>query len=79
MTTPVITVSESQGDLEALTSNKGAGPGGLFPKALKTLASYVAPTLYRIFNLSLQASQIPDDWSHAIVTPVVSRQPPLCR
>ncbi len=31
---------------------------------------FIAPTLSRIFNLSLQTSQIPDDWRHAIVTPV---------
>ncbi len=43
---------------------------GYFFKALKTLSPYIAPKLSRIFNLSLQTFQIPDDWRHAIVTPV---------
>ncbi len=50
------------GALEALNSNKGAGPDGLFPKALKSLSPYIAPSLSHIFNLSLQTSQIPDHW-----------------
>ncbi len=35
MANPHITESETQGALEALNSNKGAGPDGLFHKALK--------------------------------------------
>ncbi len=70
MATPRITESEVQRALEALNHNKGASLDGLFPKALKTLSPYIAPTLSRIFNLYLQTSQIPDDWRHAIVTPV---------
>ncbi len=53
MATPHITESETQRALEALNPNKGAGPDGLFPKALKTLSPHIAPTLPRIFNLSL--------------------------
>ncbi len=70
MATPHITDSETQRAPEDLNSNKGAGPDGLFPKALKTLSPYIAPELSHIFNLSLQTSQIPDDWLYAIVTPV---------
>ncbi len=33
------------------------------------MSPFIAPTLSRIFNLSLQTSQIPDDWRHAIATP----------
>ncbi len=67
MANPLITVSETQ---RALNPNKGTGPDGLFVKALKTLSPYLSPTISRIFNLSLQTSQISDDWRHAIVTPV---------
>ncbi len=45
---PHIIESETQRVLEALNPNKGAGPDGLFPKALKTLSPYIAPTLSRI-------------------------------
>ncbi len=71
METPHITESETQRALEALNPNKGAGPDGPISKALKTLSPYIALTLSRIFNLLLLlTSQIPDDWRHAIVTPV---------
>ncbi len=70
MANPHITESETRRALEVLNPNKGASPDGLFPKALKTRSLYIAPTLPRIFMLSLQTSQIPDDWRHAIVTPV---------
>ncbi len=40
-----------------------------FPKQFKFQSPYKAPTIFRIFYLSLQTSQIPDDWRHAIVTP----------
>ncbi len=45
MATPHITESETQRAFEALNPNKGAGPDGLFPKALKTLGPFVAPAL----------------------------------
>ncbi len=70
MANPHITESETQRALESLNPNKGACPDGLFPKALKTPGPYIVPTLSRIFNISLQTSKIPDDWRHAIVTPV---------
>ncbi len=62
--------SEIQRALDALNPNTGAVPGSVIPKALKTLSSYIAPTLFSIFNLSLQTSQILDNWRHAIVIPV---------
>ncbi len=67
---PHITELETQKVLEIRNPSKGAGPDGLFPKALKTPSPYIASTLSYIFNLSLQTSQIPDDWLNAIVTPV---------
>ncbi len=42
---------------------------GFFPKPLDH-ESLRIPYALRIFNVSLQTSQIPDDWRHAIVTPV---------
>ncbi len=61
MANPHITESETQRALEALNPIKGAGPDGLFLKALKTLSPYIAPTLSRILNLFLQTSLIPSD------------------
>ncbi len=47
MANPHVTESETQRALEALNPNKGADPNGHFPKALKTLSPYIAPTLSR--------------------------------
>ncbi len=64
MKNPHIKESETQRTLEALNPSKGAGPGGHFPKALKTLSPYIAHTLSRIFNPSLQT------WRQVIVAPI---------
>ncbi len=53
MANPHITELETQTALEALNPYKGAGSDGLYSIALKTLSPYIAPTLSRIFNLSL--------------------------
>ncbi len=45
MGNPHITEPETQRTLEALHPNTGAGPDGLFPKALKPQSPYIAPTL----------------------------------
>ncbi len=47
MANPHITESETH---RALNQNKGAGPDGLFPKALKTLIPYIAPSLSRVLT-----------------------------
>ncbi len=53
MANPLTTISKTQRALEALNPNMGAGPDGIFPKTLKTLNPYIAPTPFRIFNFSL--------------------------
>ncbi len=70
MAEPLITKLEFRRVLDGLNPHKGAGPDGLFPKVLKALNSHIAPVLARMFNLSLQTAQVPEDWRHAIVTPV---------
>ncbi len=42
----------------------------LFIRGYVSLSPFIAPTLSRILKLPLQTSQAPDDWRHAIVTPV---------
>ncbi len=50
MATPHITESETQRALEALNPNKGASLDGLFPKTLKLLSPFIAPTLSHILT-----------------------------
>ncbi len=70
MADPLITGLEVRHAVDGLNPHKGAGPNGLFPKVLKALNSHVAPVLARMFNLSLQTAQVPEDWRRAMVTPV---------
>ncbi len=49
MATPHITESETQTALEALNPNKGAGPDGLFPKALINPKSLHSPYTLPLF------------------------------
>ncbi len=70
MADPLITELEESRALDGLDSHKGPGPDGLSPSVLKALNSHIAPVLARMFNLSLQTAQVPEDWRRAIVTPV---------
>ncbi len=68
MADPLITELEIRRALDGLNPDKGAGPDGLFPKVPKALNSHIAPILARMFNLSLQTAQVPENWRRAIVT-----------
>ncbi len=70
MADPLITELEVRRALDGLNPHMGTGPDGLFPKVLKELNSHIAPVLARMFNISLQTAQVPEDWRRAIVTPV---------
>ncbi len=70
MADPLITELEIRHALDGPNPHKGAGPDGLFPKVIKALSSNIAPVLARMFNLSLQTAEAPDDWRRAIVAPV---------
>ncbi len=61
MADPLFTELEIRRALDSLNPHQGAGPDGLFPKVLKALNSHIAPVLARMFNLSLQTAQVPDD------------------
>ncbi len=63
--------------LEGHSPHMGADPDGLFPKALKALSSHTSSVLARMFNLSLQAGQVPEDWHRAIATPDPRRFRPI--
>ncbi len=73
MADPLITELEIRRALDGLNPHKGAGPDGLFPEFLKALNSHIAPVRARMFNLSLQTAQVPEDWRRPIVTPVTKR------
>ncbi len=55
--------------LEGHSPHMAAGPDRLFPKALKALSSHTSSVLARMFYLSLQTGQVPEDWRCAKATP----------
>ncbi len=66
MANPLFTELEVRRAVDGLNPHKGAGP-----KVLKALNSHIAPVLARMFNLSLQTAQVPEEWRRAKVPPVV--------
>ncbi len=65
MADPLITELELRRALGGLYPHKGAGHDRLFPKFLKALYFHIATVLARMFNLSLQTAQVPEDWRRA--------------
>ncbi|KAI8514688.1 hypothetical protein Bbelb_072790 [Branchiostoma belcheri] len=59
--------------LTSLNPTKAAGPDGITPRVLKELAKELAPILTKIFQSSLCAGQVPQDWKEALVTPVFKK------
>ena len=56
--------------LEKQKPGKAAGPDKIQARVLKEAAGELAPALTLIFNCSYQQGKIPDDWRHAIVSPI---------
>ena len=66
----VFTVEDVLRELNRLNPRKSPGPDEVHPAILKALAETLARPLAALFNLSLAAGQIPDDWRAAIVCPL---------
>ena len=59
--------------LTNLNPNKVTGPVCLSPRILKELSSQIAPILTKIFQMSLETGEIPDDWRTANVSPIFKK------
>ena len=62
--------------LLSLDPNKGCGPDNIPGFLLKNTAAEIAPSLCKIFNLSLSHGVVPVLWKRAIVTPVFKKDDP---
>ena len=51
--------------LKNLDISKAQGPDELAPRLLKELEEQLAPSLCKLFNLSLSSGTLPDDWQRA--------------
>ena len=56
--------------LELLDCNKSTGPDDISARVLKATASSIAPSLARLFNLSLTSGCFPDSWKLVRVVPI---------
>ena len=56
-----------------LKPNKATGPDSLSPRILKELSSQIVPILTKIFQMSLETGEIPEDWRKANVSPIFKK------
>ena len=56
--------------LKDLNPHKASGPDGIGARILKECAEQVVDGLVLLFNASLNQGKIPNEWKHAIVTPL---------
>ena len=75
LTTINLTVAEVAGALQALDPNKACGPDDIPGTLLKNTANEIAPSLCKIFNMSLSLStgSFPVLWKRANISPVLKK------
>ena len=59
--------------LREVNPNKASGPDSIPARILKELADEIAPLLTKIFNKSLEQSEVPADWRKANVTAIYKK------
>ena len=69
------TVTEEQvlKELKDLKPNKSPGIDGLHPRVLREIADEIAKPLTIIFQKSLNATELPQHWLQAIITPIFKK------
>ena len=56
--------------LAELETNKSHGPDNIPPRILKVCAKELAPSLAKLFNISLSSGNLPSEWKVANVVPI---------
>ncbi len=69
------TVEEVCGLLSALDVSKATGPDGISARMLKTTAEFIAPSITKLFNLSLQTGCVPRGWKRSTIVPIPKTSP----
>jgi hypothetical protein len=62
--------------LRNLDPNKASGPDGIPCRLLKEVAREIAPSLCRLFNLSLSLGVVASEWKFANISPVFKKEDP---
>ena len=56
--------------LAALDVTKASGQDGVTAKMLRSTKSSIAPSLMKLFNLSLKSGVIPSQWKKSLIVPI---------
>ena len=56
--------------LTTLDTNKSTGADGISALMLKQTAYTIAPSISKLFNLSITSGKVPNDWKFAQVVPI---------
>ena len=60
--------------LEALDTSKASGKDGISGRMLKSTACSIAPSLTKLFNLSLTTGTLPSQWKKSLIVPIPKSQ-----
>ena len=60
--------------LVALDVSKASGPDGISARMLKYTAASIAPSLTKLFNVSLATGNLPSVWKRASIIPIPKSQ-----
>lgn len=60
--------------LRMLDPKKACGPDGIPSRLLSEVANEIAPSLCRLFNMSLAVGVVPAKWKFANITPVFKKR-----
>ena len=74
--TLLCTVDEIFSLLKSLDVSKANGPDGISARMLKFTAHAIAPSLTRLFNISIRFGRFPTCWKASLVVPVPKSSKP---
>ena len=64
------TLSTSRPCIQGLEVSKACGPDKISVQMLKYTVSSIAPSVIKLFNLSIHLGRIPDCWKEAMIVPI---------
>ena len=69
------TEEDVYGLLSSLDTSKASGPDGISARMLKMTAEFIAPSVCKLFNISLLTGTVPQGWKQSIIVPVPKSSP----
>ena len=68
-----MTIEAISQKLDKLRADKAVGSDGLSPRLLKNIKDMIIEPLFLLFNQSMQAGEVPEDWHLAYVSPIYKK------